>query len=157
MKSAEAAAIKALIKKKRAALEKLKDQEAELRKLQAAVAAVPKVAADLAAAERTLRMLNKEEEAEPEAQTQLPEIMKAIRATTIIRQDSIPSLVYSVLKEAGKPQTSDQIMPLLAARGRTAAKTTVLGSIYRCIKKGQLFRLIAPGTFGLLEWKEQTK
>src|SRR2546427_9500624 len=105
MKSAEAAAIKALIKKKRIALEKLKEQEAELRKLQAAVAAIPKVAADLAAAERTLRMLNKEEEVESEAQTQLPQILKEIGRTAVIRQDSIPSLVYLVLKEAGKPQT----------------------------------------------------
>lgn len=153
MKSAEAAAIKALIKKKRAALEKLKAQEAQLKKLQAEVAAIPKVAADLAAAERTLRMLNKEEEAEPQGTIPLPELMKTIMATTVTRSDSIPSLVYWVLKEAGKPQTSDQIMPLLAARGRTPAKTTVLGSIYRCIKKGQLFKLVAPGTFGLLEWK----
>lgn len=157
MNAAEATAIKSLIKKKRAALTKLKEQEAELRKLQAAVAAIPKVSADLAALERTLRMLNKEEEAEPEGQTQFPQIAKELGQNVVMRKDSIPSLVYSVLKEAGKPMKGDQIVPLIMAKGKKTNKLTIIGTIYRCAKKGQLFTLESPGVFGLLEWKEQTK
>ena len=70
-------------------------------------------------------------------------------------KESIPNLVYSVLKEAGKPLRAEQIIPLVAAKGRQVEKVSMLGAIYRGIQKGQLFKLVSPGLFGLLEWTEQ--
>jgi hypothetical protein len=140
------------IKSKRASLSKLKEQAEELKRLQAIVAAMPKIQADLQALERSLAILKGEEAAEPMIQTGLHEVMDQIKRST--REHSIPAQVYAVLRDAGKPLTGDQIMGLLAARGRNIAKPTVMGAIYRSAKNGKLFRLVAPGTFGLLEWPE---
>jgi hypothetical protein len=144
--------IKTQIKSKRASLSKLKEQAEELKRLQAVVAAMPKVQADLQALERSLAILKGEEAAEPVVQTTLHAVMDDIKRS--IRGHSIPAQVYAVLRDAGKPLTGDQIMGSLAARGKNIAKPTVMGAIYRAAKHGKLFRLVAPGTFGLLEWPE---
>lgn len=141
--------LKARIRATQSTLTRLKGQEKELQDLQAEVGKIPKIVADLIALERSLALVKGEEVPEP------PELLpRSIRDRTSIGK-SIPSLVYSVIKEAGKPLKTDQIFPLVLAKGRKVGKLTMVSAIYRCIKNGQLFTLVAPGTFGLIEWSEQ--
>jgi hypothetical protein len=68
-----------------------------------------------------------------------------------LKRPKLHDLAYSVLKEAGKPLTGDQIIPLMAARGCTSTKQSILGAIYRAAKSGDRFT-VGRGVFGLLEW-----
>ncbi len=141
-------ALKAQIKSKRSLLKKLKDQEKEFRRLQEAVAQIPKIQADLSALERSLAILKGEEIPEPAI------IASKLPKVHIPTGNTIPGMVHQVLKEAGKPLTIDQMLPLIVARGRQVGKLTLMSVIYRCVKKEQFFRLVSRGTFGLLEWPE---
>ena len=121
-------------------------KQAKLEELQRAASYIPRVQADLAALERTLAIVKGED---------VPSLTIAVRDSSRVEdhiQVSIPQLVYSILKETGTPLTGQQIMERVAARGRKDEKASVLGGIYRNIKEGRLFKLVAPGTFGLLEW-----
>jgi hypothetical protein len=68
-----------------------------------------------------------------------------------LKRPKLHDLAYSVLKEAGKPLTGDQIIPLMVARGCTSTKQSILGAIYRAAKNGDRFT-VGRGVFGLLEW-----
>ena len=140
--------IKAQIDKKEVALSRLRVQEEELKKLQAAVADIPKLEADLLALERSLSISKGEEISEP----------KSLKAPFGIsgngRSDSIPNLVYAILKEAGKPLRGNEIIPLVAARGCKSTRQSILGTVYRVAQSGKLFTLVEPGLFGLQEWSE---
>lgn len=68
-----------------------------------------------------------------------------------LKRPKLHDLAYSVLKEAGKPLTGDQITPLMAAHGCTSTKQSILGAIYRAAKNGDRFA-VGRGVFGLLEW-----
>lgn len=144
--------IKAQIKNKRALLAKLKERMEDWKRLQAEVAQIPKVEADLKALERTLAILKGEEA--PDSPKITAAMVIEAEKTLFGRRDSVPHVVYSVLKEAGKPLTIEQIMPLLKVKGSMAGEPTVRGAIYRNIKTGKLFKLVGRGTFGLLEWAE---
>ena len=141
-------AIKTQIDKKKAALSRLRVQEEELKRLQVAVAGIPKLEADLLALERSRSIIKGEEVSEPTS------LMAPFGISRNGRSDSIPSLVYSVLKEAGKPLRSNEIVPLVAARGCKSTKQSVLGAVYRVAQSGKLFTLVEPGLFGLQEWSE---
>ena len=143
------------IKTKRATLVTLRKQADELKHLQSAVATMPRIQAELAALERVLAIEKGEVAPEPTSTSDSKNVRRETPQPVGLKENSIPSFVYRALKEAGKPMTGDQIMPVFLAAGRQVDKTTVVGAIYRYIKKGQWFRKVAPGTFGLMEWKEQ--
>jgi hypothetical protein len=71
-----------------------------------------------------------------------------------LKRPKLHDLAYSVLKEAGKPLMGDQIIPLMAARGCTSTKQSILGAIYRAAKNGDRFT-VGRGVFGLLEWNAE--
>ena len=136
------------IQNKQSVLTDLKDQIAKT------LDAIPKLEADLNALNRTLAILKGEEY--QEQQSTLKPLSKGhtIFKRRIIRSNtvSIPHLVSSILKEAGKPLTGDQIIPVLAAKGKLVTRNTLLSVIYRLIQHKKIFKLVSPGTFGLLEW-----
>ncbi|MCH8042025.1 MAG: hypothetical protein IH977_17050 [Nitrospinae bacterium] len=140
--------IKTQIAKKKTALEKLKEQEVALKKLQAEVADIPKLEADLLALDRSLSIIKGEEVSEPTS------LMAPFGISRNGRSGSIPNLVYAILKEAGKPLRSNEIIPLVVARGCKSTKQSVLGAVYRVAQSGKLFTLVEPGLFGLQEWSE---
>jgi len=72
-----------------------------------------------------------------------------------LKQPKLHDLAYSVLKEAGKPLTGDQIIPLMVARGCTSTKQSILGAIYRAAKKKGNRFTVGQGIFGLLEWNAE--
>jgi len=70
----------------------------------------------------------------------------------------LEDLAYQVLKEASKPLTGDQIIPLMAARGCTSSKQSILGAIYRSMKIGNSpFLKLDSGVFGLSEWAGESE
>ena len=71
-----------------------------------------------------------------------------------LRGDSIPSLAYVILREAGSPRTIDQIWALLKERKPDATKGSLSGSLYNNSKIGRIFILVGPKTFGLREWQK---
>ena len=141
------ATIKVQIKRRRGVLSTLRQQEKELERLRTEVATIPRVQTDLAALERTLAILQGEEPPEPSVESGANEETSK----------SIPSLAYSVLKDTGKPMTGDDMYAAFTARDREVTKSSLLGALYRNVKKGRLFRLVSSGTFGLLEWPEPVK
>lgn len=144
--------LRAKIKQKKATIGKLKEQESELKRLQAAVAALPKLQADVAALERALGILKGEESSEVDPDVRLSTMELEIKRS--IREHSIPGHVYAVLRNAGKPLNGDEILGALAAKGTHVKKLSLYGAIYRAAKQGELFRVVKPGVFGLLEWQQ---
>ena len=121
----------------------------ELERLQQAAAAIPQVQHDLEALERTLAILR------PNHLSEYPSQQPASRQTYDGPPEPYPQLVQAILRERGVPLTGDQIVEAANAQGKTVKRTSLMGGMYRCIKEGKLFKLIAPGTFGLLEWDAQ--
>lgn len=75
--------------------------------------------------------------------------------TATLRRDSIPSFAYTVLREAGKPLTTDEIWASVRARKPNASKHSLVGSLYYYSKIGRIFTLIDAKTFGLREWQNR--
>lgn len=67
---------------------------------------------------------------------------------------SVGDMVHRALHEAGKPQTTAQLLSFLASHGKTTSSATLRGSIHQFIKQGKRFKAIAPGLYGLIEWKD---
>ena len=139
-------AIKAQIKSKRLGLMNLKEKEQELKRLQAEVALLPDIKADLVALERSLAILQGED-----AQAAHKNLNRIV-SSKMFFPDTAAKMVVSILEEAAKPMTLEQIMPLLRVRGASIAETTVRGSLYRNIRKARYFKLIGPGLFALRKW-----
>lgn len=135
-------ALKAQIKTKRVVLTKLREEEQELKRLQADVASIPSIQTDLLALERSLAILQGEE---------AQDAHENFSAKTLFKETAANSVV-SVLREAGKPLTLEQIMPLLRVKGASFAEATVRGALYRNIRIARYFKLVGPGTFSLREW-----
>jgi hypothetical protein len=142
------ATIRAEIKKKKSTLTSLKKDEKELERLKKEVAAIPRVQADLSALERTLAILQGEE---------VPESSGGVSASEETSTESIPTFAYSILKDTGKPMTGDDLHAAFLTKGKEVSKSSLLGALYRNVKKNRLFRLVSSGTFGLLDWPEPAK
>jgi hypothetical protein len=69
------------------------------------------------------------------------------------REDSIPNIAYTILRNAGKPLTDDEIWSLAKTVKPDIKRSSVRGSLYGNAKIGRLFKLIPEKTFALLEWQ----
>lgn len=90
-------------------------------------------------------------------QTPLQEILGYPPISSAYRENSIPSMTYEILTQAGKPLRGDEIVAAIATRGRIVTKDVVLGALYRDMKKNHVFRLVMPGVFGLKQWGEEAR
>lgn len=90
-------------------------------------------------------------------QIALREILESPAISPAHRGNSIPSMTYEILTQAGKPLRGDEIVAALAARGRRASKDVILGALYRDMKNNEVFRLVMPGVFGLKQWGEEAR
>ena len=146
-------AIRAQIRTKRTLLTRLNEQIPEFKRLQVEIAQIPAIKADVEALERALAIIKGEEGKQETPRTGLQQVMDSFSEDSGVARP-VASYVTTVLKEAAKPLALSQIVPLIAARGCTANEPTIRGAIYRNAKAGRLFKLAAPGTFGLLEWNK---
>jgi hypothetical protein len=110
-----------------------------------------KIHADVAALERTLAILTGEDR--PELVTPITTVAPPVVAP----QEALPDLAYRILKEVERPLTGDQLWASVRATGREVNKATLLGGIYRQIKRGRMFKLVGKATFGLLEWDDHVE
>ena len=92
-----------------------------------------------------------------ELQIALREILESPAISPAHRGNSIPSMTYEILSQAGKPLRGDEIVAALATRGRIASKDVILGALYRDMKNNEVFRLVMPGVFGLKKWGEEAR
>ena len=67
---------------------------------------------------------------------------------------SVADLAHRALKEAGKPQTTEQLLAFLGTHGKRTTSATLRSSIYQFVRQGKRFKRVAPGLFGLAEWPE---
>jgi hypothetical protein len=65
---------------------------------------------------------------------------------------SVADLSHRALHEAGKPQTTGQLLAFLASHGKRTTSATLRSSIYQFTKQGKKFKRVAPGLYGLAEW-----
>ena len=70
-------------------------------------------------------------------------------------RNTIPSLIEKVLREAGKPMTTNQLISLLVAHGKHVTPAVMRSCLYLYVKKRKIVRRMAPGLFGLLEWDRE--
>ena len=63
--------------------------------------------------------------------------------------ESISSLTVQALKEAGKPQRTEQLLAFLASHGKKTSSATLRSTIY--MKKGKVFTVISPGLYSLVD------
>jgi hypothetical protein len=121
----------------------------ELVEIESALQRMQEVKNDVAALERTLAILEGREKKGSERPTQqmLQEVLSSLR------QPKLHDLAYSVLKEAGKSLSGDEITAAMAARGCKSSKLSILGAIYRAAKTGDRF-IANRGVFSLKEWAD---
>jgi hypothetical protein len=121
----------------------IQQKRTELERLQQAVVAIPQVQNDLAALERTLAILRGDTVSEQplSAQSYTPP------------PEPYPQLAQAILREQRTPLTGDQITHIARSQGKPVRRSSLMGALYRCIKEGKYFKLVSPGTFGLLEWE----
>ena len=74
--------------------------------------------------------------------------------TAILKHDAT-RLAYSILREAGKPLTTDQLWEAVKVRRRDASKHSLIGGLYRNSRMGRIFTLEGDKTFGLREWQNR--
>ena len=120
----------------------VQQKRAELERLQQVVATIPQVQNDLAALERTLAILRGDSASAQPSSGQIYNVP----------QEPYPELAQAILREQGKPLTGDEITSIARSKGKTVKRTSLMGGLYRCLKEGKYFTLVAPGTFGLIEW-----
>jgi len=118
--------------------------EAERKKLEAAVAKLPQLEAEAQAIKLLLSKYGG----------------KDIDQTTVAPQaalysppgPSVCALALRALSEAGKPQTTTQILASLASHGKVTTSATLRSTILINAHKNKLFKVYAPGVYGLKEW-----
>jgi hypothetical protein len=66
---------------------------------------------------------------------------------------SVADITHRALIEAGKQQTTEQLLAFLATHGKPTSSATLRSSIYQFVKIGKRFKRIAPGLYGLIEWQ----
>ncbi|OGW64438.1 MAG: hypothetical protein A3H49_08715 [Nitrospirae bacterium RIFCSPLOWO2_02_FULL_62_14] len=117
---------------------------------------VSKLEADITALERTLRILETEQEKEPVLfkPSGIRQVIESIVKSEPVEKTppSIPNACEEVLKQAGKPLNMQQIIPLIRALGCSAAVPSVRGTLYGLVKQKKRFKLARPGVFALIGW-----
>ena len=72
------------------------------------------------------------------------------------RPDSDQSLAAKAIREAKKPLPIADIMDYLVRKGKKSNKASVVSTLAKMAKRGQVFyRCMQPSTFGLVEWEER--
>lgn len=69
-----------------------------------------------------------------------------------VRPSSIAAQAYTVLKQAGKPMTTEAVSALLQEEDKSINPRSVATSLYHSAQDGILFRRLGSKLFGLLEW-----
>ena len=63
-------------------------------------------------------------------------------------------MMINILREAGKPMRSNELISAIRALGKPVIKNAAIGGLYRSIKMNRKqFKQLGPGLFGLYEWK----
>ena len=124
--------------------------------LQQKRAEVERLHEDIEALERTLKILEHQNSPGPRGYSARQDFVQTTTGSAKkdkLQKDSIPWWVQSFLRDNGKPMSGDEIISRFAMRGKPVKKTTVMGALYRWVKKKQVFTLPKAGTFGLIEWE----
>ena len=81
---------------------------------------------------------------------------KRARGRFRTRPSSDQSLAAKAIREAKKPLSITDIMAYLARNGKIANKPSVVSTLAKMVKRGEVFyRCVQPNTFGLLEWPDK--
>lgn len=70
----------------------------------------------------------------------------------VVSPTSLAGQAYAILQKVGTPLTGEQITVQLQSEGHEINPRSVITSVYHYAQDGQLFKLVGPKTFGLLEW-----
>lgn len=70
------------------------------------------------------------------------------------RSDSIPQLVYNIMRREREEMSADVILEHLKAEGRSLDRNILQTAINREIRRNQIFKTVRRGVYALLEWEE---
>jgi len=131
-----------------AAIEFLKEQlataEGEHRKIRAVMARLPQLDAEIQA----IKLLLAKHTGEKEVDRAVPSTPSTLYPA---QSGSVTSLAHRALREAGKPQKTEQLLSFLASHGKETSSATLRSAILNNAKRGRLFRVVGPGIYGLLD------
>lgn len=74
--------------------------------------------------------------------------------TETLVEGSVASLAVEAIRHAGRPMSSRELVAALEQQGHNVKLTTMVGSLYRWVKKKKVFYLASPNTFGLVEMRK---
>jgi hypothetical protein len=140
---------------KTAAIEFLKEQlaasEHERKKIEALIARLPQIEAEIQATKLVLaKHTGSMQQISLPSQTR-PSAHPADAVSSVSR------LTVQALTEAGKPQTTAQLLGFLASHGKQTTSATLRSTIWLLANKGRLFRVIHPGLYGLVGWEDSRR
>jgi hypothetical protein len=105
---------------------------------------------DVTALERAMAILQTNGKSQLKLPLATKPPMGTARRGTVSAKPRIFDVAVSVLREAGKPLSGDEIFAGCISRGIHSSKLSVLGSVYRGIKNREGFiKLERPGLFAL--------
>ena len=117
--------------------------ESQRKALQDAIAKLAQVEAKIQA----INLLRAEHSGEKHPLPIAPKVMRSGGHAS--SGPSISKLIVRALTEAGKPQTSAQLLAFIASHGRTVKNS----SIRNIIHQSKLLQSVTPGVYGLVEWQ----
>lgn len=70
-----------------------------------------------------------------------------------IKPGSNPDKVHELLKTKGHPLHIKEIVEGIGLEYNRISRSTIRSALSPYVKNGQLFKLVSPGTIGLIEWE----
>jgi hypothetical protein len=122
-------------------------RQKELARLQAAIRRAPALQGEIQMLQGSLALLRGDQKPEkPKVESQLP---LGNGASTV----PLSSVVQNILKQAGKPLSPREIVPLGPAHGRTINYGTMTSMMAKRVNQGKQFYRDGAGKYGLREWE----
>lgn len=127
---------------------KITETQRELERLKRAAELLPIVSTNLQALQRSRAILAGEN---PDVATHTEGLLdtgRGMDGTRAVVSGSVGVLAVEILKESGKAMHAKKLTERIRAKGKDVNLPTVVGTLVRYVKTGQL-RRTAPNTFGL--------
>lgn len=116
----------------------------ELERLQIELCRIFELSADIITLKKTFKILSGEDFPSDD----LPK-------ENFFVKETIAQVVYFILREKGSFMGIKEIEQVAISKGYSISRANLNAAIYRAIKRSQLFKIISPGVFGLLEWESK--
>lgn len=125
-------------------------RQKELTRLQAAIRRAPALQGEIQMLQGSLALLRGDQKQKPEN----PKVESQVPLHNGTPSVPLSSVVQSILRQAGKPLSPGEIVPLGPEHGRTINYGTLTSMMAKRVNKGKEFFRDNAGKYGLREWEQ---